>query len=105
MATAQNASYQQRFLTRHARKPLLSAHQERRLLHQYHHGNETEKNAALDTLIERNLRLVLFFARSYQSRCQQLEFDDIVSAGVIGLIVAISRFSFKKGNKLSTYAS
>ena len=59
--------------------------------------------AAKDTLIEHNLRLVVFLAKKYENTGVDLE--DLVSIGTIGLIKGINTFSKDKNIKLATYAS
>lgn len=54
-------------------------------------------------LIERNLRLVVFIARKFESSGVGLE--DLISIGTIGLIKAVNTFDPTKKNKLATYAS
>ena len=54
-------------------------------------------------LIERNLRLVVFIARKFESSGVGLE--DLISIGTIGLIKAVNTFDPEKKNKLATYAS
>ena len=54
-------------------------------------------------LIERNLRLVVFIARKFESSGVGLE--DLISIGTIGLIKAVNTFDPAKKNKLATYAS
>ena len=56
-----------------------------------------------EILIERNLRLVVYLARKYESSGTPVE--DLVSIGTIGLIKAISTFRPEKNIKLATYAS
>jgi RNA polymerase primary sigma factor len=56
-----------------------------------------------DTLIEANLRLVVFIARGYQG-CG-LPLEDLVSEGTLGLIQAVDRFDPAYGRRLSVYAS
>lgn len=55
------------------------------------------------TLIERNLRLVVFIARKFENTDVGLE--DLVSIGTIGLIKAVNTFDPAKKIKLATYAS
>ena len=55
------------------------------------------------TLIERNLRLVVFIARKFENTGVALE--DLISIGTIGLIKAISTFDHTKGARLATYAA
>ena len=54
-------------------------------------------------LIERNLRLVVFIARKFESSGVGLE--DLISIGTIGLVKAVNTFDTQKKNKLATYAS
>ena len=55
------------------------------------------------TLIERNLRLVVYIARRFENTGVNLE--DLISIGTIGLIKAISTYRLDKKIKLATYAS
>ena len=55
------------------------------------------------TLIERNLRLVVFIARKFENTGVMLE--DLISIGTIGLIKAVNTFDPAKKIKLATYAS
>ena len=54
------------------------------------------------TLIERNLRLVVYLARRFENT--GINMEDLISIGTIGLIKAIERFDINLGLKLSTYA-
>ena len=63
------------------------------------HRNQKEK----DTLIESNLRLVIKLAQRYSNR--GLHLLDLIQEGNIGLIKAVERFEYERGNKFSTYAS
>jgi len=58
---------------------------------------------ARDTLIEHNLRLVVFLAKKYENT--RVDLEDLVSIGTIGLIKGINTFSREKNIKLATYAS
>lgn len=55
------------------------------------------------TLIERNLRLVVFIARKFENT--GLGIEDLISIGAIGLIKAVNSFKVDKKIKLATYAS
>ena len=55
------------------------------------------------TLIEHNLRLVVYIARRFENTGVGLE--DLISIGTIGLIKAVSTFDREKNIKLATYAS
>ncbi|MBR1659041.1 MAG: RNA polymerase sporulation sigma factor SigE [Oscillospiraceae bacterium] len=59
--------------------------------------------AARKTLIEHNLRLVVYIARRFENTGVGLE--DLISIGTIGLIKSISTFRADKNIKLATYAS
>ena len=58
---------------------------------------------ARQTLIEHNLRLVVFIARRFENTGVNLE--DLISIGTIGLIKSIGTFDPGKSIKLATYAS
>ncbi|WP_244833247.1 RNA polymerase sporulation sigma factor SigE [Clostridium sp. BJN0001] len=55
------------------------------------------------TLIERNLRLVVYIARKFENTGVNVE--DLISVGTIGLIKAVNTFNPEKKIKLATYAS
>jgi len=59
--------------------------------------------AAKQTLIEHNLRLVVYIARRFENTGINLE--DLISIGTIGLIKAVGTFKPAKNIKLATYAS
>lgn len=79
-------------------KPL-SPDEELAALIAYENGDED----ARDTLIEHNLRLVVFIAKRYESN--PIFMEDLISIGSIGLIKAVNTFKREKGIKLVTYAS
>ncbi len=58
---------------------------------------------AKNKLIEHNLRLVVFLAKKYENT--NIELEDLVSIGTIGLIKAINTYKMEKQIKLATYAS
>lgn len=72
---------------------------------------ETELIARLDTgdfqvrqtLIERNLRLVVYIARRFENT--GINIEDLISIGTIGLIKAVNTFRADRNIKLATYAS
>ncbi len=78
-------------------KPL-TADEETFYLQKWGEGNLKARN----TLIEHNLRLVAHIVKKYQT--PELESQDLLSIGTIGLIKAIDTFDMKKG-KLGTYAA
>ena len=62
-------------------------------------GNDEARNL----LIERNLRLVAHIAKKYSST--NVDQDDLISIGTIGLIKGINSFNIDNGTRLSTYIS
>lgn len=55
------------------------------------------------TLVERNLRLVVYIAKKFENTGVGIE--DLISIGTIGLMKAINTFNTDKNIKLATYAS
>lgn len=65
-------------------------------------GTEKDKEAR-QTLIEHNLRLVVYIAKKFDNTSVGVE--DLISIGTIGLIKAINTYNRDKNIKLATYAS
>lgn len=66
-------------------------------------GRLTTDENARSILIERNLRLVVYIAKKFESTGIYIE--DLISIGTIGLVKAINTFKADKNIKLATYAS
>lgn len=79
--------------------PPLSKDEEEELLKKLNYGDEKIRS----TLIERNLRLVVYIARKFENTGVYVE--DLISVGTIGLIKAVNTFNPEKKIKLATYAS
>ncbi len=62
-----------------------------------------EDESVKGTLIERNLRLVVYIAKKFENTGVLIE--DLISIGTIGLIKAVNTFNPDKNIKLATYAS
>ncbi len=62
-----------------------------------------EAEAAKKELIEANLRLVVSIAKRYTNR--GLQFLDLIQEGNIGLMKAVDKFEYRRGYKISTYAT
>ena len=65
--------------------------------------DEKKKTEAKQILIERNLRLVAHIAKKYQGT--EVEMEDLISIGTVGLIKAILSYDKDKKSKLGTYAA
>ncbi len=66
-------------------------------------GRLEEDEEARITLVEHNLRLVVYIAKKFENTGVGIE--DLISIGTIGLIKAINTFRSDKNIKLATYAS
>ncbi len=79
--------------------PLLTVAQERELARRKDLGDDAAKRK----LVESNLRLVMSIARNYQNAGVPLL--DLIQEGNLGLMRAVEKFDYKRGFKLSTYAT
>ena len=77
----------------------LSSEEEKMYLEKLSTGDEEARNI----LIERNLRLVAHVCKKYCN--SNVDQDDLISIGTIGLIKGINSFKPEKGARLSTYVS
>lgn len=77
----------------------LSSEEEKNALIKMSQGDEEARNL----LIERNLRLVAHVCKKYANT--NVDQDDLLSIGTIGLIKGINSFDVEKGARLSTYVS
>ena len=79
--------------------PPLSPEEEEAILDELSKGNEEARK----TLVERNLRLVVYIAKKFENT--GIGIEDLISIGTIGLMKAINTFNTGKNIKLATYAS
>lgn len=68
-------------------------------LNELKNGNEE----AVEVLIEHNLRLVVYISKKFENT--NIDIEDLISVGSIGLIKAVKSFDADKNIKLATYAS
>ncbi len=79
--------------------PPLRENEEHELIKKLAEGDMEVKS----TLIEHNLRLVVYIAKKFENT--GINIEDLISIGTIGLIKAVNTFEPKKNIKLATYAS
>lgn len=78
-----------------------NAEEESELLEKLDNSQDSERIRA--SLIEHNLRLVVYIARKFDNT--GVDAEDLVSIGTLGLIKAINSYRLEKNIKLATYAS
>ncbi len=64
---------------------------------------ENGEHEARQTLIEHNLRLVVYIAKRFENT--GISMEDLISIGTIGLIKAVNTYDSGKNIRLATYAS
>ena len=79
--------------------PPLTKDEEEKLVGKILDGDEKVRS----TLIERNLRLVVYIAKKFENT--GIGIEDLISIGTIGLMKSINTFNTDKKIKLATYAS
>ena len=79
--------------------PPLKGAQEQEALEALERGDENAKQ----TLVEHNLRLVVYIARRFEN--PGINIEDLISIGTIGLMKAVGTYRLEKKIKLATYAS
>ena len=77
----------------------LSEEEEMKYIKKYMEGDEDARNI----LIERNLRLVAHVCKKYN--IPNVDNEDLISIGTIGLIKGINTFNTDKGVRLATYSA
>ncbi len=112
------------YLAEATRVPLLTKIEEKRLAQQMEYGEKARQqlaqgvaspekirelnnfveagHAARIHLITANTRLVVSVAQKY--RGQGLPFPDLIQEGNLGLIKAVEKYDYRRGNRFSTYA-
>ena len=78
-----------------------NAEEEGELLEKLNNSQDVERIRA--SLIEHNLRLVVYIARKFDNT--GVDAEDLISIGTLGLIKAINSYRLEKNIKLATYAS
>ncbi|MBQ8424527.1 MAG: RNA polymerase sporulation sigma factor SigK [Clostridia bacterium] len=85
--------------TKNAFEKPLSSKEEKEYFEKMKSGDKM----AEEVLIKHNLRLVAHISKKYKN--SNIDMEDLISIGSIGLMKAIKTFTYEKGNSFSTYAS
>ncbi|MEG1990050.1 MAG: RNA polymerase sporulation sigma factor SigE [Clostridia bacterium] len=78
---------------------ILTPEEEAVLLEKLMQKDESAKN----TLVEKNLRLVVYIAKKFEN--SGINIEDLISIGTIGLMKGVNSYKLDKNIKLATYAS
>lgn len=81
----------------------LSIEEEQELATKIHSGDQDESYKAFEKLVLSNIKLVIAITREFMNK--GVEFEDIVSEGIVGLMDGARHFLPSKGAKFSTYVS
>lgn len=79
--------------------PPLEPEEEEKVLEKLAKGDDNARK----TLVERNLRLVVYIAKKFENT--GIGIEDLISIGTIGLMKGVNTFNTDKNIKLATYAS
>jgi RNA polymerase primary sigma factor len=80
----------------------LRSHQAEEILAQLEKGKR-KRDQAMQEMVAANLRLVVSIAKKYQNRGVPLL--DLIQEGNMGLMRAVEKYEYRRGNKFSTYAT
>ena len=96
--TSRNQGTLDKYLSDIAKEPLITAEEEVALAQRIKEGDK----AALERLVNANLRFVVSVAKQYQN--QGISLQDLINEGNIGLVKAAQRFDETRGFKFISYA-
>ena len=99
LTAASKAMFFTGYITNSSPFPILLVQKRNKSTWNFWQGDEEARNI----LVERNLRLVAHIAKKYNT--SNVDNDDLISIGTIGLIKAITSFDSTKGIRLATYAA
>lgn len=79
--------------------------EERRILEEYYSPNVTDNRKKLieNQIVKRNLGLVSKMAWQLKAKYSLLDFEELMSAGLLGFAKGLQKFDRRKGYRLSTY--
>ncbi len=96
--TSRESEGLEKYLTEVSRIPMLTPEEEVSLTKRIKSGDQ----AALESMVNSNLRFVVSVAKQYQNN--GLSLNDLINEGNVGLLKAAKRFDETKGFKFITYA-
>ena len=75
----------------------------KKIVELFQEWEQTKSKEAYDTIVNHNLRLAFFIAKKYNQPEDPLL--DLIQAGNMGLMKAVTKFEYRRGYQFSTYAT
>ena len=99
---SETINYDELYYKEMSKFPVLSYDETRELFIQYEQATGEDKILIRNKIINHNLRLVAYVAKKYVGR--GVDQKDLLQEGTLGLMMAIDKFDYRKGNSFAPFA-